>query len=591
MRRLLVASILLLSLAVVMPVPSAGAPPPASAVRGLCDDYWQGYLQAHPTYATSIGDQRYDSVLPDNTPEARDREIRRVSRILDRVRAVNPLELSAEDQVNRACLIEACEDDRKLLSCLFDDWVVDANNGPLTEFNNLPDLTRIDSPADGRRYVMRLKAMPAYLDQYARNLQRGLTARRVATHTAVQRMLAALDTQIAMPITEWPLYRPVLAERSSWPAAEKIKFNQDVNEALQYELEPAVVRLRAFLASRVMPAARSDDKPGIVNVPGGVEAYRMCIHVHTSLETTADEVHTIGLQKVSDVRGEMMTLGKKLFGTSDLAVIQEKLRTDTTLHFSSAQEIEDKARATLARARAAIPQDFGILPRIACEVKPIDPLEAPNSYVGYYREGASDGSRPAYYMVNTYQPRTRTRYDAEALAFHESIPGHHLQIAIASQLTGLPEFRRHLGVTAYVEGWALYSERLADEMGLYSSELDRLGMLSFDAWRACRLVVDTGIHAKGWTRQQAIDYMRNNTLLAENNIENEVDRYISWPGQALAYKLGQLEILRIRDDAKKKLGARFDIRAFHDALLKNGALPLPVLSEQMELWSIRQVAP
>jgi uncharacterized protein (DUF885 family) len=246
--------------------------------------------------------------------------------------------------------------------------------------------------------------------------------------------------------------------------------------------------------------------------------------------------------------------------------------------------VEAKAREALARSKAAIPKWFHILPKADCQVKVMGMHEAPNSTVAYYRQPAIDGSRPGYYMINTYKPETRPRYEAEALAFHESIPGHHLQIAIAQELVGLPDFRKHQGVTAYVEGWGLYSERLADEMGLYSSDLDRIGMLSYDAWRACRLVVDTGMHAMGWSRQQAIDYMTANTVLAENNIENEVDRYLTWPGQALAYKVGQLEILKLREEAKQRLGARFDIRQFHDVVLRNGAVALPVLDQQVHSW-------
>jgi len=234
-----------------------------------------------------------------------------------------------------------------------------------------------------------------------------------------------------------------------------------------------------------------------------------------------------------------------------------------------------------------VPRWFGIQPKAACEVRVIGMHEAPYTTIAYYREPSADGKRPGSYMINTYQPETRPRYEAEALAFHESVPGHHLQIAIAQELTGLPEFRKHQGVTAYVEGWGLYSEHLADEMGLYSSDVDRLGMLSFDAWRACRLVVDTGIHSMGWSRQKAIDYMTENSVLASNNIANEVDRYIAWPGQAVAYKIGQREILRLRDEAKRKLGARFDIKAFHDAVLANGAVALPVLRQEIEAYIAR----
>jgi len=271
-----------------------------------------------------------------------------------------------------------------------------------------------------------------------------------------------------------------------------------------------------------------------------------------------------------------------VLGTTDFAQIQARLRKDPAMHFKTEEEVEATAQATLARAKAAIPGWFDILPKADCTVKVMGMHEAPFSTIAYYRQPASDGSRPGHYMINTYKPKTRPRYEAEALAFHESIPGHHLQIAIAQELTGLPEFRKHQGVTAFVEGWGLYSERLADEIGLYSGDLDRLGMLSFDAWRACRLVVDTGMHALGWTRQQPIEYMTANTLLAENNIVNEVDRYLTDPGQALAYKAGQLEILRLRAEAKQRLGTRFDIKQFHDAVLENGALALPVLRQQVE---------
>jgi uncharacterized protein (DUF885 family) len=232
-----------------------------------------------------------------------------------------------------------------------------------------------------------------------------------------------------------------------------------------------------------------------------------------------------------------------------------------------------------------MPRWFGRLPRTPCLVKRVESFEEKDTTIAYYRQPAIDGSRPGTYYINTYAPETRPRYEAEALAFHESVPGHHTQIALAQEQSGLPEFRKHLGVTAYVEGWALYTERLAAEMGLYSGELDRMGMLSFDAWRASRLVVDTGIHVKGWTRPQARAYLTENTALAANNIDNEVNRYISWPGQALAYKLGQREIFALRVQAQQRLGARFDIRAFHDAVLAHGAVSLALLRAEVERWS------
>jgi uncharacterized protein (DUF885 family) len=283
----------------------------------------------------------------------------------------------------------------------------------------------------------------------------------------------------------------------------------------------------------------------------------------------------------------MIALGRRVFGTDDFAAIQARLRGDRALYFDTREEIEAKARQALERAQASLPAWLGRPPRTPCVVKRVEPFEEKDTYIGYYRQPAVDGSRPGAYHVNTYAPKTRPRFEAEVLAFHEAIPGHHVQIAIAQELVGIPEFRRHLGVTAFVEGWALYTERLADELGLYSGDVDRLGMLSFDAWRASRLVVDTGIHSLGWSRARAIAYMRENTFLADNNIDNEVDRYIDWPGQALAYKLGQREVLALRREAERRLGARFDLRAFHDVLLGNGAVSLAVLKDVVARWIAR----
>ncbi len=265
--------------------------------------------------------------------------------------------------------------------------------------------------------------------------------------------------------------------------------------------------------------------------------------------------------------------------SSGLTDTLARLREDGRLYFGSREEVFAKADSALARAGEAMAQWFGLLPRAPCEVVRMGAHEEKHSSIAYYRQPATDGSRPGQYFVNTYAPETRPRYEAEALAYHEAIPGHHLQIAIGQELEGLPEFRRHLGPTAFFEGWGLYTERLSDEMGLYSADLDRFGILSFDAWRACRLVVDTGMHALGWSREQAIDYMAAHTALGRNNIANEVDRYIVWPGQALAYKTGQLEIQRLRGEAQAALGDRFEIKAFHDAVLGNGAVPLATLRD------------
>lgn len=319
-------------------------------------------------------------------------------------------------------------------------------------------------------------------------------------------------------------------------------------------------------------------------LPLGEACYAGLIAQHTTLPLTADEVHATGLAEIAKIHDEFRALGSTVFGTNDLQEIFARLRTDPTLYFESEEEVEAAAEDALARAAEVMPQWFGTLPEAPCEVERIPDYEAPYTTIAYYRPGAADGSRPGAYFVNTYAPETRPRHEAEVLAFHESIPGHHLQIAIAQELDAVPAFRRHGGKTAFVEGWALYTERLADEMGLYSGDVDRFGVLSFDAWRAGRLVVDSGVHAKGWSRGQAESWLLENTPLAPNNIENEVDRYIAWPGQALGYKIGQIEVWSLRREAEAALGEGFDVAAFHDVVLDAGPVTLPVLRARVRGW-------
>jgi uncharacterized protein (DUF885 family) len=364
---------------------------------------------------------------------------------------------------------------------------------------------------------------------------------------------------------------------------EQEAFATGLDEAVA-SIRAAIQRYRGALVGEILPHARDDAHVGLLHIPDGPACYARLIKVHTSLDLSADEIHRIGLDEVARIREEMRVIGQRALGTSELAEIQERLRTDPAMFFSTRDEVEQKAALALARANSAFSRWFSEVPAAPCVVKRIEPFEEKDSTIAYYRQPAIDGSRPGTYYINTYAPETRPRYEAEVLAFHESVPGHHSQIALAQELGEVPEFRKHAGVSAYVEGWALYTERLADEMGLYSGDLDRLGMLSFDAWRASRLVVDTGLHAKGWSREQAVAYMLENTLLAKNNIVNEVDRYINWPGQALAYKLGQREIQALRADAEKKLGPKFSIQGFHQAVLGAGAVNLSILRGRIERW-------
>jgi uncharacterized protein (DUF885 family) len=368
-----------------------------------------------------------------------------------------------------------------------------------------------------------------------------------------------------------------------WPAGERDRQLQALRDVVATQIRPAFVRLRAFLHDTVLPKARTEQE-GLVGVPGGDACYRAAIMFHVGLPKTPAELHALGEAEIARTDRELAALGRTVLNTPDLAATIAKLRGDRALYFDSRDELLAAAGRALDRAKAAIPRFFSVLPKTDCVMRETPAYEAPYSTIAYYRQPHYDGTKPGEYFVNTYKPETRPRFELEALTWHESIPGHHLQIALAQELGALPMFRKVEGSTAFIEGWALYTERLAEEMGLYTGDLDRIGKLSYDAWRASRLVVDTGIHALGWTRAQAEAYMRAHTALTEVNISNEVDRYIGWPGQALAYKVGQLEILKLRGEAEGQLGVKFDLKGFHAVVLGAGAVTLPVLGERVRAW-------
>jgi uncharacterized protein (DUF885 family) len=563
------------------------APDTSAALASLADQYWQRRLAADPIEATLLGDRRFDDRLPDPSPEANQTEIDRLTDLTARVGALDAGALEGAHRITHGALLSEIGNELAVRRCAIADWAVDPLEGPQVLFLNLAHLQAVRSPQDGRALAARWHKVGDYLDARTANLRRSAGQGRVATAEAVTRVLRQLDELLAQPSGSWVMMEPARAPHPDWSEADRRALDEGVRAAVEEKIRPAFARYRQALRDEIAPRARDDRAVGLLHVPGGEECYQRLIGVHTSLTLSAEQIHRIGLEENARIRAEMTDLGQRLFQTADLAQTQKRLREDPALYFSTRQEVEDKAREALARAEAAMPRWFGRLARTRCVVKRVEPYEERDTTIAYYRQPAIDGSRPGTYHVNTYAPETRPRYEAEVLAFHESVPGHHTQIALAQEQTGLPEFRKHLGVTAYVEGWALYTERLAAEMGLYTDDLDRMGMLSFDAWRASRLVVDTGLHVKGWSRQQALDYLTENTALAANNIENEVNRYVSWPGQALAYKLGQREIFALRREAEKRLGARFNIRTFHDAVLAHGAVSLPLLRAEVERWSTR----
>jgi len=576
------------------PAPSPATPKHALGAAAnpllsrMADDFWRAHLDNDPIEATLLGYHGYDDRMPDLSPAGREREVHGLEALRARLQAgPREADLGPADQVTRALLLGEIEGDLAIASCHLEEWVVDPRDGPPVAYLDLAGLQPVKTAADRAALLTRWAAMATALDQRIANLRRGLAASKTSARSEVERVARQLDELLAQPDEKWPLAAPpARAPADSWAnEAERRGFEADLRGVIGSSLRPAFTRYRDLVRGEILPRARGDAEVGIGHLSGGDACYRALVRVHTSLALDPRAVHEIGLAELARIRAEMEALGPTAVGAGTFREIQAKLRSrDSALYYRTRDEVEAAARDTLARATAATPRFLGRIPRTPCAVKRIEPHEEKDSPIAYYRQPAIDGSRPGTYYVNTYAPDTRPRFEAEALAFHESIPGHHVQIALAQEMGDVAEFRKHLGVTAFVEGWGLYAERLADELGLYSGPLARLGRLSLEAWRAARLVVDTGIHALGWSRSQAVQFLTDNTLIASNNIETEVDRYIGWPGQALAYKTGEREILRLREAARSALGPAFDLRAFHDVVLGSGAVSLPVLGKTIEGW-------
>lgn len=541
--------------------------------------------------ATTLGVHRFDDRVDDNSAPgiAKRRAIARAFLEEAQVLAART-DLGASDHRSLELLVESLESSVVSEVCAFEEWSLSASENALTRWNRLPEDQKVTTPASGDTLAARYALIARHVDREVDNLRRGLARGLVSNAETTRRLIDMFEKQLGQPLADWPLLDPAEASHPDWPPAVLTRFREALTATVSGQIRPAFERYLAFLKTEALPRARRDDQVGLVFLPNGAACYRARIRAHTTLERDPRELHQLGLDQIATIDREIAELGRSALGSADLAQTLQRLRTDRSLYFSSADEVEAKAQRALDRARAAVPRVFGVLPKADCVVARIPDYEAPYTYLGYYRPPNPDGTKPGELFINVFQPETRSRYETTVLAFHESIPGHHLQIGIAQELGELPAFRKYAGFSAFVEGWALYSERLADELGLYEDALDRIGMLSFDAWRASRLVVDTGVHALGWSRQQAVDFMLAHTALTPSNIDNEVDRYIAWPAQALAYKTGQLEILELRRLAQTRLGPRFDLRAFHDAVLSGGAVSLPVLRQQVSAYIDRATA-
>lgn len=546
------------------------------AFARLLREHWQDNLEHAPVFASSIGVHAFDDRWSERGPDARAAARARREGYLERARELAAGELSERDRLTLELFMAELESVDAIEACQLWAWSVSTRTNPLSELVEMAVLARIDGEDRGAGLLARLRSFAPVVDAQIADLRDGLSRGLVGDAETLRRTIEMLDRQLASPVDEWSALDPVAA----LPVNDPLRVG--AREAIATQIDPALQRYASLLRDELLPAARDGAQIGVSALPDGATCYAALIRHHTSEQPSPEQLHELGLTHIARIDEEFRTLGKRTLGTGKLDEILARLRSDPALYFETAEQVEDFARASLRAAEAAAPKWFDQLPQTPCEVRPIPDYEAPYTIMGYYRQPSD--VEPGVYFINTFAPTTRPRYEARVLAIHEAVPGHHTQTALAQELADAPAFRRHGGTTVFAEGWALYTERLADEMGLYESDLDRLGVLSFDAWRAARLVIDTGIHAKGWTRAQAIEFMLAHTALAENNIVNEVDRYVGWPGQALAYKYGQIELLRLRAQAQAELKDRFDIAAFHGVVLGAGAVTLPILRARVEAW-------
>ncbi|MBI3270127.1 MAG: DUF885 domain-containing protein [Planctomycetes bacterium] len=562
---------------------AAPAPSPADAAQALArlaEEYWEEQMSSSPTWATYIGDHRYNDRLEEIGPAARARYTKVLDAFQARLAPIAAAQLGEADRILADLLARKFAMGIEEPRHKFYQWGIDQMYGPQVRLFELVNYHPMKTEKDLADYAARLEAFPRYFRQYVGDLREGLGEGRTATRVVCRRVLEQLDAQLAMPPEQCALHEAVDRIPAGWSTRATIAAR--VEAAIRGPVYDALRSFRDFVKDEELPKAREED--GLWSLPGGDEAYRFRIRDHTTLDRSAEELHKIGLEELEAIQAEMLAIARRRGHTGDLNSFFEGLRKDPKNFSATREELLDGFRAILAKATAKLPRYFLKLPSIPCEVKAMEAYREKDSVAAFYYGPPDDGSRPGIFYANTYDLPARPRYNMTALTVHEAVPGHHLQIALALEQRSLPKVRRHEGFTAYVEGWALYSERLADEMGLYEDELSRVGMLTYQAWRATRLVVDTGLHAFKWPRQRAIDFMKSNLALGDTEVVNEVDRYIIWPGQALAYKVGQREILALRAEAQAKLGPRFDLREFHDVVLRNGAVPLPTLRGLVARW-------
>jgi uncharacterized protein (DUF885 family) len=554
---------------------------PNAAVNDLADRFWDGVLERNPLTATIYGDERFDDRLPDLGAEGRAADEKAYRSTLKEAKAIPADGLEPEQVITRDMLILVAENHLEALKKKQYQLAVDHMSGPQTIPAEVAQYQRADTPERVEKLLARYAAFPTMIEQHVSTLAEGISDGRTAAAVPVRRAIEQIDRMLATSVEQSPSVTQ--AQVSEDDRARLV-------EATSEHIYPALRRLRDHLTDEYEPHARPE--PGLSTTPGGEDAYRLAIRMETTVAASPEEVHQFGLEDLEKIEAEKDEIARRL-GHADRFALAAALAEDPANHTDDPDRLVRLAQEQTDRAFEAAPRYFGRLPRANCYVKAVEGYREQESPPAFYMPPSLDGSRQGQYYINTYQPAERQLHKIASITFHEATPGHHFQIGIEMELEGLPRFRtlgsRMAGV-AYVEGWGLYCERLADEMGLYASDEERLGMLDAQSFRAARLVVDSGLHAMGWSRDKAVEFMHERGSLPPVDAAIEVDRYTIWPGQALAYKMGQREIERARAEVAEKMGDRFDLRAFHDEVLGHGSLPLATLRREIPGWVETAVA-
>jgi len=554
-------------------------------LSSLFNDIWQDRLKHQPEFATFLGDKRYDSELADLSPRAFNDALARGRSFIEKLSAIDTTGLPHQEQLSAELMLRSLIEDQE--GAQFKEWEMPVNQYDGIQLN-LPQLaehTSFDNADDYDHYIARLGKMPLAFTQTMTNMQTGIDDHRTPPQFLMEKVQAQTQAIAAQKPADSPFALPLKKFPRSVSAEDQKRITDAVLDAIATQVLPSYQRFAKFLTYTYIPKCRKD--PGVWALPDGDAYYAFRIRQSTTLDNSAAEIHKIGLDEVKRDETEMMAIMHKL-GFSDLKSFSAALKANPKEHPVSAEGLIATYRSYIEQMQPKLPDLFGRLPKAKLEVVPMPSYMAPNQPQAFYDQGTPDGKRPGRVDVNTYNWADRSLAGVEAVSYHEGIPGHHLQISIQQELTGLPEFRKQGYYTAYTEGWALYSERLGKEIGFYQDPYSDYGRLEADMWRAIRLVVDTGVHSQHWTRQQMVDYFHEHSAMDDTNIQSEVDRYIAWPGQALGYKMGQLKILELRDRAKTALGPKFDLKAFHDVVLDSGALPLDILEKQADAWIATQ---